>query len=579
MSFRRRDYPEVLETMLTGLAGGTSAEAHPYPPPGDGTKTMLGAPPAHRLVSVYGARNGKSHRFRAGTDVELSADGTALVWKAAGDKPDAGTLVEVNYLRRDGALQLTDFEVGSVTRTLVEAIARETARVHAEMEGVYRAGFLDTASGRALDNVVALLGVTRVPGGRARTELRFQRDAGATGAITIPQGTRVIDPDVTVEYETTVPVTMSAAQARISVEVRDVEPGNAPVAADVLTVLPVPIAGIASVTNPAPASRGGAAETDAELRARTRNFLQGSERGTPGAIRAALARQGLQGEIEEPPTRPGVVVVRPVADALSPERHAQLVRALDEARPAGVKLEIAGVEAPVGVELALRLSTRPSLAETERRAAHESVRTAVAAYFEALPVKDDASINRIVGDVLGVAGVEDVTLSSAKLLLSTGGEDRLDAAKGVIDLSGVATALSDVAISDPLLPTRIDIAVSFAASETTPDAGQITAALDTAFSHLTDRAAQGGTEEERTLSYGKLLHVLPAPLGNGATLAAHDAASPKPALPTDAGAYAVSLFLDQASGLTRVLSSSADSYTLQTGERLSLGTVSVEAEG
>ena len=59
MSVRRRDYPEVLETMLTGLAGGTSAEAHPYPPPGDGTKTKLDAPPAPRLVSVYGERNGK----------------------------------------------------------------------------------------------------------------------------------------------------------------------------------------------------------------------------------------------------------------------------------------------------------------------------------------------------------------------------------------------------------------------------------------------------------------------------------------------------------------------------------------
>lgn len=578
MSFRRRDYPEVLETMLTGLAGGTSAEAHPFPPPGDGTRTMLDAPPARRLVSVHGARNGLSHRFRAGTDVELSADGTALIWKDAGNKPDAGTLFEVNYLRRDTAGQLTDFEVGSVTRTLVESIARETARVHAEMEGVYRAGFLDTATGRALDNVVALLGVTRVPGGRARTELRFARDAAATGAITIPQGSRVIDTDVTVEYETVEPVTMTPAQRRISVEARDVEPGNTPVAADVLTILPVPVAGIVSVTNPAPAAPGGDPETDAELRNRARAFLQGSERGTLGALRAALARQGLQGEIEEPSDRPGVVVVRPVAETLSPERHAQLARALDEARPAGVRLEIAGVEVPVGVDLALQVATRAGLADPDRRAAHESVRTAVSAYFSALPVKDNASINRIVGDVLAVTGVEDVTLLSADLLLAAGTENRLNAAGGVIDLAGVATALSDVSISDPLLPTQVDLAVSFPALEAVPDSNQITAALDVALSHLSDRASGDGAADERTLSYGKLLHLLPAPLGNAATLAAFDAASPKPTLPTAAGVYAISLFIEQANGLTRVLSADGDVYVLGVGERLSLGAVSVEAE-
>jgi hypothetical protein len=346
----------------------------------------------------------------------------------------------------------------------------------------------------------------------------------------------------------------------------------------VLTLLPVPIAGIVSVTNPAPASRGGDPETDAELRNRARAFLQGSERGTLGALRAALARQGLQGEIEEPADRPGVVVVRPVAQALSPERHAQLLRALEEARPAGVRLELAGTEVPVGVDLSLRIATRAGIAEADRRAAHEAVRSAVTDYFAALPVKDNASINRIVGDVLAVTGVEDVTLLSANLLLGSGAENRLNAAGGVIDLAGVATALSGVSISDPLLPTHVDFAVSFPAANAVPDANQITAALDTAFSHLSDRAAGGGTGTEHTLSYGKLLHVLPAPLGDGATLAAFDAASPQPALPTDAGDYAVSLFLEQANGLTRVLSGDGDAYVLAEGERLSLGAVSVEAE-
>ena len=32
MSFRRRNYPEVLDNLLTTLVGGVAAETHPFPP-------------------------------------------------------------------------------------------------------------------------------------------------------------------------------------------------------------------------------------------------------------------------------------------------------------------------------------------------------------------------------------------------------------------------------------------------------------------------------------------------------------------------------------------------------------------
>ena len=79
---------------------------------------------------------------------------------------------------------------------------------------------------------------------------------------------------------------MSPNQNVITVTANDLEPANDPVDANVLTVLPVPIAGISSVTNPAPASRATADETDAELRTRAKSFLHGSERATIGALKA-----------------------------------------------------------------------------------------------------------------------------------------------------------------------------------------------------------------------------------------------------------------------------------------------------
>jgi hypothetical protein len=126
----------------------------------------------------------------------------------------------------------------------------------------------------------------------------------------------------------------------------------------------------------------------------------------------------------------------------------------------------------------------------------------------------------------------------------------------------------------------MDIAITFPLSETVPDANQITAALVTAFNYISDTAAQDGSNSEtHSLSFGKLLHILPAPIGQGGSLAAYDTANAKPELPTSGGLYAVVLFVEQANGLTRLITIDSADYTLDPSERLSLGVVSVEMEG
>jgi len=583
MSFRRRDYPEVLDSILTALVGGVSAETHPFPPPGDpaAPRHLLDQPPARLLVSVFGERNGLSTRFKVDGDVELSRDGTGLIWRNGGARPDAGTLVQVNYLRRDDTASLTDLEVGGVARTIAEAFARETARLNAQLQAVYDAGFIDSATDGSLDKVVALLGVERIPADRATAKLTFTRDPNAPGAITIPAGTRVIDAEVEVEYETVETVTISPAQTRISVDARDVEPANDPVAADVLVVLPVPIAGIVSVTNAAPAARAAAAETDAELRTRARDFLNGGERATLGAFRNALARQGVQGDITEPADRVGVVVVNPVSADLTPERREQLLAALEDVRAAGVIVELADAQVPAQVEVEIELATRGGLPDTDRAAAHEAVRVAIEEYFSALAIRENARINRIVGLVLAVPGVEDVTILSARVRQSDGtAVDRLDLAAGIIALADAPAVLSELSISDPDLPTKADLRIVFPAASAAPDRNAVTAAIEAAFAYLGAQAAIPAAADGLAFSFGKLLRLLPAPVGQGQTLANYDAApAPKPVLPADAGDYEVTLFIAQANGLTRILATSADTYDVSPRERLVLNSVSVDAEG
>ncbi|MEM1159773.1 MAG: hypothetical protein AAGJ28_02470 [Pseudomonadota bacterium] len=573
MGYRRRDYPEVLETMLTSLAGGVSAEPHPYPPPGD-SKFVLEQPPARTVVSVHGMRNGGSHRFKLGSDVALSLDGNTLTWAEGGDKPDPGTLVEVNYLRRDDPAQLTDYEVGGVARTIVQSVARETARLHAVMQGVYDAGFVESATGGSLDKVVALLGVERVPAGRAVAKLRFTRDPSVPGTITVAEGTRVIDAEAKVEYETTEPVTMSPAQNRIAVTARDVEPGNSPVGPGVLTVLPVPIGGIVEVTNPDPASRADNQETDAELRLRARSFLQGSEKATVGSLKAVLAKQGVSGEVVE--GAPGMITVKPVSDALTPERFAQLNRALHEARPAGTKLTVAAPEQPGTVALSIKITSASGLAEPDRRAAHESVRNAITDYFDRLPLKDEARVNQIVGAALGVDGVEDFDILSATLTEAGATAATIDVSTGVLGLSGKAAMLGELSISDPALPTKVDLSIRFAKDKAVPDRNEVVAKIEAALDHLTKTAAADGEAGARTLSFGKLVHLLPAPIGAGAALSA---ITDTTSLPGDGGDYTVALFVAQANGLTRVLAKSGDAYEVDLSERLALNAVSIEVDG
>jgi hypothetical protein len=591
VSFRRRDYPEVLDNVLTEVVGGVAAEAQPFPPPGatpDGPfEHALEHPRARRIVSAYGTRNGESLRFREGVDYELRPDGQTLRWLKGAMLPDEGSIVHVNYLREDVPPTLTDLQVGSVLRTLAESVSLEIARLYAQLGAVYDAAFIDTATGSALDKVVALLGLARVRGNRASTDVRFTRAPGAAGTITITAGTRIIDGRARFEYATTDTVTMAANQNVVTVTASDLEPANEPVEANVLTVLPVPIAGISAVTNPGPASRATADETDAELRTRTKSFLHGSERATLGALQQVLARQQVRAEIVEVEDTPGLVRVTPQAADLPPERVAQLIADLDAARPAGVRVELLGVRVPLPVDIDLKLVTQPRLPEAQLKRAHDAVRAALVDYFGSLPLRADASLNQIVGRVLAVVGVQDVQLLSARARVVEDGvesiEERLDAAAGVIHLAEDPAVLGELRIADPNLPTGLAVIVRFPSAGAAPDPGQMEAALAAALAYLNDMAATLSAPDDaaatarRTLSLGKILRVLPLPGRVAQTLVSLD---PAAALPTvaEVAPFVVSAFVQQSNGLTRALLDDAGSYTMTPGERLGLTAVTLVSE-
>ncbi len=579
MSFRRKTYPEVAESLLNRLLGGVSAEAHPYPPPNAAREPFrhpLERAPVARVTAVWGARNGETHRFEADADYRLSTDGAQLEWLATGARPDEGTAFEVHYLPKQREAHLNDLHPGSVVRTLLEAVALETAGLYAQMEVVYRSGFIDTASGGALDHVVGLLGIERLRAGRNSTELRFVRAKNARGGIAILAGTRAATPDGAIEYETLADLTLADGQTAAKVPARDTVPSNDGLPADSLTLLVRPIAGIESVTNPAATTRLDRDETDEELRTRAKRFLVGSERATLGAIEAAVTAEGVRAELDEP--APGTVTVTLLGGTLDPDHRARVAKAIERARPAGVDVQLIDGAAPARVEIELRIATADGLLDAQRRAAQETIGKRFADYFAALPVRSDGSLTRLLGLAMGVDGVEDARVTAARV----GTTDVLDAAAGRLALADEPTELGELRIVDPALATGLTLVVRYPRGEPIPDEAKLSAAVEAAVATVnaladsTDAAAVA----KRTLGWGRLSRVLPLPHAGWvvATLDQQFAGAPA-AADADLGKYSAQWVLTRPNGVSQVLdAAAAPPFQLAAHERLSVARVAVEVK-
>jgi uncharacterized phage protein gp47/JayE len=148
--------------------------------------------PAATITRVSGLLGGKSFTiFRP--DIHFRVSNNRIIWLHATEKPADDGRLEVEYTYRERPAGLTDFNPGSVVGTLVRAVARELKLLYEQMDQAYRRAFIDEANGVALDNVVALLGVTRNPAIKAQGEVTFFLKSATNRNVPIPAGTRIED--------------------------------------------------------------------------------------------------------------------------------------------------------------------------------------------------------------------------------------------------------------------------------------------------------------------------------------------------------------------------------------------------
>lgn len=560
MSFRRRPYPEILDGLLTSIVGGVASEVHPSPNASDGTDpaaVTLKSDNVSQVLSIWGSRNGESYQFKNGTDFVLSNDRKTIQWNPKGTIPDPATLLYINYRTTGADSPVSDVSTGSVVRTLSEAISLEMAQVYANMEMVYRSAFIDSAEGSSLDKVVALLGVARVRGGRPAGKVEFTRASGSTGIISIPAGTRICDIKGNVQYETIEEVVMQQMQNLIIASVRDLET-NDPVPASTLTVIPNPIAGVASVTNPSPTAITVKDETDDQLRTRAKTFLHGSERATRGAIIAALSNQGVAADIEEPDSAPGTIVITLRTESLDPETETRVQAAVAMVKPAGVHITWGAHTPPVVLDITVKLITTKTLVKAEMRSAHQKLTSYLSDYITQLPRGTDPSLTKIASLALEIPGVNDCNIMSASINAGDTVTEVLSRDENKITLNGEIAKIGTITIIDPNLPTTITVVIKMAVGSPALDSSVLTSVFQQKIASLNNALISSPGSTEGNLEYNSLVTSLKI---------------------SDPSKYTFNFICTKSNGVATILDSSiSTSYSPQAGEQYVLETITVVPE-
>ena len=420
MSYEPRLYDEIVRDQLTTLTGGTVRESIVVPAIGDLPK--LRNRPVRRVSHLEGQVEGRDGRplaytFGAADFVLVSSanDGNldAIRFRDGGRKPMAGSTLTVNYYpAQTPPVPLTDLNVGSVVRTMLESVARELAATYQHLQKVYDSAYIDTAQGPSLDRVVALVGVSRLAADHPVATLRFSRRPDSPGQITLPAGTAVTDAKGN-RYLTAATITIEPNETSIDVVAVGERVTTKVAAAGELNRLELAVAGVSTVSNPESARAIGAGETDDALRRRARGALHAAVRGTVDAMRfGLLSVPGVKAVdiVEMPNGIPGEVSVAVAYEQDTPEVRAEVQRRLDELRPAGVRIvRKDAVSLSVGVTVRLTLAGT-GLPASQLASVNAPIAAALKDYLGSLAPGSTARKSKLQALALGDGRVHDAQI-------------------------------------------------------------------------------------------------------------------------------------------------------------------------
>jgi uncharacterized phage protein gp47/JayE len=319
---------------------------------------------------------------------------------------------------------LTNFNVGSVTRTLTEVVAEVVGELYAFGADMLRQGFLDTATGTWLERKAAEYAVTRNPAVKTSGRVVFSRTVARNTNVPIPLGTIVATPkdQAGVEYRffTTAAAVLPANQLSVEVPVEAENAGNAwNVGPGAIPKMKTYIAGVDAVNNDTGWIDvvGADAENDSALRQRC--YLAWEELSQGGTAAAyvswALSVPGVRSAYvdDDLPRGDGTLDVFILGEAGPPDPSllAAVQAVVDANRPITADALVRSPDV-VTVPIGLRVTPR---AGYDAVAMEAEIRRRLSVYFGdvddpalaiiPLGVGKDVVVAQIVAAVMGVTGV------------------------------------------------------------------------------------------------------------------------------------------------------------------------------
>lgn len=192
----------------------------------------------------------------------------------------------MTYLQANTS-RITDYNRGSVTRTLLEAVALEMDKLYFQLERLQNSFFLRTSVGDDLDEKANDLGLERVVATKSTVIVTLGRLSPApVGGINVPAGSiwttlpRFTTSD-SIQFTNPLAATIPAGETSVDVQVDAVVAGqNGNVLAGEIVVNASNVEGIDTVANALPATGGDDVESDSELQNRIALVYRGNSAGT-----------------------------------------------------------------------------------------------------------------------------------------------------------------------------------------------------------------------------------------------------------------------------------------------------------
>jgi len=310
---------------------------------------------------------------------------------------------------------ITNSNVGGITRSLVEVINKNISDYYEILDINMAMAFLSSAEGYYIDLIATLFNMQRIPASQASATTsdgtqKFYVSSGVlmdkipTGEI--PAGTTVSSQDGVISFYTPSTITFSGSATEVYVPITANDLGSkSNVPPNVLTLTNLGIANVFT-TNEKTIVSGTDIESDSNFRFRVMNATLSAEKANETSIRmAALSVDGVADVIMRPYTR-GIgtydIIVIPLEGIATDSLVSSVQQAIDSVQAYGLKgTAIKPSIVPVDIEVKLVFTSDAT--DFQKSSIISQVETSIIRYIVNIPIGNSFILNELRQQIMDVS--------------------------------------------------------------------------------------------------------------------------------------------------------------------------------